>query len=499
MANNEKNPQIQNTPTAFVIFGATGDLARKRIFPALFKLYKANLLPDKIQIIAAARTSHSSWDFRTIVNESISQIDKEKFPRFYENIEYVPLDIAKDKNLNDITSAVKAFEKETGSCVQKTYYMAISPTILESSIENLGKNGLHLTCPNHKSERSKPIVIIEKPFGEDLASAKSLATKLNKYFSEDQIYRIDHYLGKETVQNIFTFRFGNEMFEPVWNNQYIDQVQITTAEFIGVEKRGAFYDKTGALRDIIQNHMLQLLSLVTISEPQKFDAKSIREQKVKIIKSIKDQKEEEIIKNSVRGQYEKYLEEDNVDQNSKTETYAMTRFFLEDKRWEGVPFYLRTGKRLTGKVTSIIIQFTEKGHKIFEGFKEANIPNIITIQIQPNEGIGIRLTAKKPGLTNMFEPVDMEFCYKTSFDTPQPDAYERLILDVIQKDQSLFISQQEVEESWKVVDPIEKVWSENKVPLNIYKQGSWGPDATEEILKKDGNNWLQPLLTICKI
>ncbi|MCR4324307.1 MAG: glucose-6-phosphate dehydrogenase [Candidatus Curtissbacteria bacterium] len=488
---------IKKSPATFVVFGATGDLARKRIFPALFKLYKANLLPTAFKIIAAARTEHSSENFRAIVDESLSAVDKEKIPSFFEKIQYVPLDVAEDKNLTEVTNAISEFEKEAAGCVKRIYYMAISPTILEEAVENLGKNGLHLACQNHND--NKPLVIVEKPFGQDLKSAQKIAQVLSKYFVQDQIYRIDHYLGKETVQNIFAFRFANELFESLWNNKFIDHIQITTAENIGVEKRGAFYDKTGALRDIIQNHIIQLLALIAMEEPEDSSSKSIKEKKLEVIKNIKKLTPEEIKTSTVRGQYEGYLEEENIEPNSKTESYAMTKLFIENERWQGVPFYLRTGKRLTGKVTSIILQFKDRQHKIFEGFENPNIPNTITIQIQPNEGIGIRLTAKKPGLTSEFEPVAMEFCYKTSFDTPQPEAYERLLLDVILGNQSLFISQEEIEESWKVIDPIEEAWSKNEVPLTVYKPGTWGAEEAEEILKKDGREWLQPILTICKI
>lgn len=478
---------IKNIPTAFVIFGATGDLARKKIFPSLYQLYKNNLLPNKLKIVAAARTPHTRESFTQILKETTVVKDPKAWNDFINQIDYLSLDVAQDKNLDKIAKLLEKFEKESDVCIKRIFYMAISPIILEKAIENLGKHKLHLGCQIH-TLRAR--IVVEKPFGQNLKSAQNLNNKLGKYFAEDQIYRIDHYLGKETVQNIFAFRFANELFEPVWNNKFIDHVQITQAEYRGIEKRGEFYDQTGALRDITQNHLLQLLALTAMEKPQKFEAKSILKAKLEIVSAIKKLTPDNVVKNTVRGQYEGYLSEEKVAKDSQMETYALTKLEIENERWQGVPFYPRTGKRLEGNVTSIIIQFKEKSHKI---------PNHITIQIQPNEGIGIRLAAKKPGLSTNLEPVDMEFCYKTSFDVPQPDAYERLLLDIILGDQSLFLSQEIIEESWKVIDPIEEVWRSGKPKLVIYKPGSWGPKEADELIEKDNRQWLAPLLTICKI
>ena len=487
MAKQQDIENIRNTAAVFVIFGATGDLAKKRIFPALFKLYKNKLLPQKFKIIACARTRYTSEKFREYLVENLKIEDKSDFPNFAKLIEYFSADIAEDINLNRITKLIDDFEKDANTCPQRIFYMAVSPQILELSFQNFGKNNLHLGCTTHAN---KPRIIIEKPFGSNLKSAQHINSTLRKYFLEDQIYRIDHYLGKETVQNIFAFRFANEIFEPVWNNKYIDHVQITTAEYLGVEKRGEFYDKTGALRDIVQNHLIQLMTLVTMEAPENFNAQQIMKNKLEIIKNIKKLSTSEVENSTVRGQYEGYLQEEKINPSSQTESYALIKLAINNNRWHDVPFYLRTGKKLTGKVTSIIIRFKEKGNQI---------PNHITIQIQPNEGIGIELAAKKPGLGTELEPVDMEFCYKTSFDTAQPEAYERLLLDVILADQSLFLSQEIIEESWKIIDPIEKVWQNDKPKLAIYKPGTWGPKEADELIEKDGREWLQPLLTICKL
>ena len=483
-------------PTAIVIVGATGNLARKRIFPALFALFKNNLLPSTFRIIATARTPHSDNSFRKKVKDMLGLKDEVKWQSFAKVISYVPADFGEGINLAEITKKLDSFEKEAQTCILRIYYLSISPQIVKDAVQNLGKNKLHLGCRLHNT---RPRIIVEKPFGKDLKTAQILEKTLSAYFAEEQIYRIDHYLGKETVQNIFVLRFGNDLFEPIWNNRYIDHIQITTAEGIGVEKRGQFYDKTGALRDITQNHLLQLLTLTTMEEPETFDVNGIREKKLEILKNIKIPSVGEIINSTVRGQYKGYTQEENVSAGSKTETYALIKLFVNNTRWQGIPIYLRTGKKLMGKVTSIIIQFKEKSHKLLANFWQKPMPNHITLQIQPNEGIGIRLVAKKPGLTTALEPVDMEFCYKTSFDTPQPEAYERLLLDVILGDQSLFISQQEVEASWKIIDPVEKVWANGRPKLAIYEPGSWGPKEAEDLIKKDGRIWLAPLLTICKI
>ncbi len=494
MATPKDIEDVKKSASVFVIFGATGDLSRRKIFPSFFELSKNSLLPEKFKIIACARSKFTSSDFTDSLKELINPKDPKSWEAFAKKIEYVSADVEKNIDLPKVSAAISKFEDAAQVCPQQIFYMAISPFIFKESIKNLGKNKLNLGCSRHP-KRAR--IVIEKPFGFDLKSALELDAQLHELFEENHIYRIDHFLGKETVQNIFAFRFGNELFEPIWNNLYVDNVQITAAERIGIERRGEYYDKTGALRDFIQNHLLQLLAITTMEMPGKFDHNHIRDKKLEIIKSIKKLTADEVVSSTVRGQYEGYRQEEKVDPNSQTETYAMVKFEIENKRWQGVPFYLRTGKHLEGKVSSIIFSFKEKGHKFFENFWDRSMPNHITLQIQPNEGIGIRLVAKKPGLTTALEPVDMEFCYRTSFDTPQPDAYERLLMDIMIGDQTLFLG--DVTESWKLIDPIEEVWQSGKPPLHIYKHGSWGPEAADEFIKKEGSEWLAPLLTICKI
>ena len=486
--------KAKNTPTAFVIFGATGDLTNKKIFPSFFELYKAKLLPQNFKIIAAARSKLTTADYLLSLKERVMVKDYKIWDEFAKLIEYIPNDIEEGKNLEEITRNLENYENEIGKCTQRIYYMAISPYIYEKAFQNLGAHKMHLGCTLHKNLAK---IVVEKPFGHDLKSAQKLNFILSLYFGEGQIFRIDHYLGKETGQNIFAFRFGNELFEPVWNNKFVDHVQITLAEPRGIERRGEYYDRAGALRDIVQNHLLQLLAIVTMDVPSRFEQKAIRAKKIEIVKSIKKLNHSDIISHTVRAQYENYLREEKVDPKSQTETYAALKLYIESPRWQGVPFYLRTGKKLAGHVSSIIFQFKEKGHEIFENFWDKPMPNHMLLQIQPNEGIGIRLVAKKPGLSTSLEPVDMEFCYKTSFDVPQPDAYERLLIDIIVGDQTLFLGQ--VEESWKIIDPIEEVWASDKPKLETYKIGSWGPKAADDLIEADGRKWLTPLLTICKI
>ena len=485
---------VKEKATAFVVFGATGDLSRKKIFPSFFELFKTNLLPEKFKIIAAARSAYSNKEFTQSLKENIEADDKNLWRKFSDLIEYIQCDVESGKNINLLSQRLEDLEKTNKVCTQRIFYMAVSPFIYGKAFENLGKYKLNLGCLNHQKLAR---IVTEKPFGFNFQSAHNLNEILNKYFDESQIFRIDHFLGKETVQNIFAFRFGNEIFEPIWNRNFVDNVQITLAERIGIEKRGESYDKMGALRDVVQNHLLQLLTIVTMDEPTTFSRDSIRHKKIEILKAIRPFSKDDVINNTIRGQYNGYQQEANVAKNSKTDTFALVKLFIENGRWQGVPFYLRTGKKLTGAVTSIIFQFKEHGHELFKNFQQKPIPNHITLQIQPDEGIGISLVAKKPGLTTVLEPVDMEFCYKKSFDVPQPNAYERLLMDIILGDQTLFLGR--IGNSWKIIDPIEKVWQKGNPKLEVYEQGSWGPQAADKLIAADGRQWLAPLLTICKI
>ena len=351
----QSDGDIKKTPTVFVIFGATGDLARKKIFPSFFELFKNGLLPEKFKIIAAARSPFTTDQFLQILAQTVDA-KSDTWDKFTKIIEYFQCDVERDVNLNKLEDELKKVEKEFGQCAQRVFYMAISPYIYEAAFDLLGKHNLHLSCAEHNT---KTRIVVEKPFGHDYESSQILNKKLSTYFEENQIFRIDHVLGKETVQNIFAFRFANEIFEPIWNNKYIDNIQITYAEYVGVDRRGEYYDRAGALRDIIQNHLLQLLCIATMEEPDKFEQLAIRTKKLEVLKSIKKITPQEVANTTIRGQYEGYLSEEKVDPKSTTETYAMVKLEIENKRWQGVPIYLRTGKRLTGKVTSIIFSFKE--------------------------------------------------------------------------------------------------------------------------------------------
>lgn len=478
----------------FVIFGATGDLARKKIFPSFFELYKNKLLPNKFKIIAAARSPFTTDQFLDILKDTIVNPVDNSWSDFSKLIEYINSDLEQDIGLDKLSARLEDIESEFNSCTQRIFYLSVSPYIYGSAIDTLGRHNLELGCTTHDK---KSRIVIEKPLGNNFESAQELQKKLGQYYQEEQIFRIDHILGKETVQNIFAFRFANEIFEPIWNNKYIDNIQITFSEHIGVEKRGEYYDRAGALRDIVQNHLLQLLAIATMEEPTNFSQMSIRQKKVELLQSIKKLSPQEVQKSTVRAQYDNYLTEDKIDPKSKTETYAMVKLEIENERWRGVPIYMRTGKKLAGKVTSIIFSFKEKIHDIYKNVQTQQLPNHITIQIQPNEGIGIHIVVKKPGLTTELETADMEFCYKRSFNTPQPDAYERLLMDIIAGDQTLFLGP--VGESWKIIDPIRQAWDSDNPKLAKYKSGSWGPKEADDLIKKDGRKWLAPLLTICKI
>jgi len=484
--------QIKDLPTAFVIFGATGDLARKKIFPSFYELSKNNLLPGKFKIIAAARSKHTTESFLAIVKEHLSKTDETSWKNFASKIEYFPCDVAQNKKLDKLQKDLDSFEVNLGACVQRVFYLAVAPDIYEAAFKNLGEHKFNLGCTRHQK---KARIVIEKPFGYDFESSQKLQKTLSDYFEEKQIFRIDHFLGKETVQNIFAFRFGNEIFEPIWNNKFVDNIQITFSEYKGIDKRGSFYDKVGALRDVVQNHLLQLLTLVTMDEPKEFTQKSIRDKKLEILNNIKKMSAEEVEKFTIRGQYEGYRDEDNIGINSQTETFAMVKLLIENERWQNVPVYIRTGKKLMGNVTSIIVSFKDRGHPIFENFWDKPMPNHVTIQIQPSEGIGVRLVGKKPGLVTALEPIDLEYCYKNT--QGNPSAYERLLMDIIAGDQTLFLGQ--IGPSWKFIDQIREVWDKNKPKLATYKPGGWGPEEAEKLLEKDDRQWLAPLLTICKI
>jgi glucose-6-phosphate 1-dehydrogenase len=399
----------------------------------------------------------------------------------------VTLDPEKPETFQGLAGALAKLDQEQGTAGNYLYYLAVPPSLFDGYVRQLGEVGLL-----REEEGRWRRVIIEKPFGHDLESARVLNRQIREALSERQIYRIDHYLGKETVQNIMAFRFANGIFEPIWNRRYVDHVQITVAEDIGVEERGAFYEKIGALRDVAQNHLMQLLTLVGMEPPVAWDATAIRDEKVQVLRAVRRWPPSDCGEIAVRGQYEGYRNEHNVDPNSSTETFVAMKLLIDNWRWADVPFYLRTGKKLASKVTEIAIQFKEVPHLLFAKTAVEEIdPNVLVIRIQPNEGISLTFGTKVPGQDIMVRTVDMEFDYEQDFGSGTPEAYERLLLDCMLGDATLFLRADEIEQAWEIVDPIRKHWSQGGRP-GFYKPGTWGPRAADEILSRDGRTWRDP-------
>ncbi|MSN25354.1 MAG: glucose-6-phosphate dehydrogenase [Geobacter sp.] len=490
-------------PTILVIFGAGGDLTWRKLLPALYNLLLDNHLPERLAIVGVARRKLEDGSFRAKIREGIDSFsrrqveDEQLWNRFAENISYVSEDLTDSASGAALSGRLARIEEQWGVRANRVYYLAIPPTVMEPAAAMLKRLGVCRDCARDR-------LVVEKPFGRDLLSAQALNAFLNGMFVESQIYRIDHYLGKETVQNILAFRFANSLFEPVWNRSYIDHVQITVAETVGVEERGEYYDQAGALRDMVQNHLLQILCLVAMEPPINFEADEIRNKKVDVLHAIRPIKGEEIHRYAVRGQYRKgnvlgkavpgYPEEKNVAPDSGTETYAAFKFHIDNWRWQGVPFYLRTGKRLPSKVSEVSIIFRSPPHQFFPSAAVENWqPNRIVIRIQPEEGIGTRIQVKQPGTRLLLGAADMQFLYREAFRAPAPEAYETLLLDVIRGDATLFMRGDQVESAWKVVMPILEAW-ESVPPADFpdYPAGSWGPETADQLTAREGHSWLQP-------
>jgi glucose-6-phosphate 1-dehydrogenase len=473
-------------PISIVIFGASGDLTQRKLVPSLFNLFLKKRLPKQFRIVGYGNTDFSDDQFRSHLEEGMKQFAPFKYKdkdwnSFAENIAYQQgryTDLADFKRLG---AFIKDWEINSGN---RIYYMATPPGVFPNIIDLLGLTD-QLTEYNGWRR-----VVIEKPFGTNLASAESLNGQIHKTLNEKQIYRIDHYLGKETVQNILVTRFANTIFEPLWNRTYIDHVEITVAEKVGVEHRGRFYDKVGVMRDMFQNHLLQLVSLVAMEPPASFDATALRNEKVKVLGSIRPMKEEEVAQRTVHAQYEGYRQEDGVSPESTTPTYAAIKLQIANWRWQGVPFYLRSGKALKEKLTQVTIQFKEPPHLLFPS-KNGNLtPNMLVLYLQPDEGVHWRFEAKVPDTIAEMRSVDMEFHYADTFGkTAIPEAYERLLLDTITGDASLFTRADEVEVAWGLIDPIIEAWSANKKQIATYEKGTWGPTEADELLARDQRKW----------
>lgn len=504
--------KIKPAPTAITIFGGTGDLTHLKLIPALYELEKGGYLPEKLAIIGVARKKLTKQNYLKTLRPSVeknsrSKFDKSSWEAFSKKIDFYSLDFNNEKDFVPLKEKLDTLEKIWGVCFNRIFYLATAPSFFPIIFGAAKKHGLNIGCDIHNNPAR---IVIEKPFGRDLKTAKQLNDRLDEVFTEDQIYRIDHFLAKETVQNVLAFRFANEIFEPILNNRYVDNIQIAQLEDIGIESRGGYYEEAGALRDMIQNHLLQILAIVTMNEPKKFDAASIRKEKVELLKNVKTIAPNEVEKYLVRGQYgpgkmngesvSGYRQEDKVGEGSNTETFVAAKFTIETDNWKGVPIYMKHGKRLQKALTQITIQFKEAGHALFDHLPQQPSANILTFQIKPDEGIGIRVVAKKPGLKMEVADVDMEFCYASAFREPLPDAYERLLLDIMLGDQTLFPHVDEVIRSWEIVDNILKGWEKSQKPqFPNYAAGSWGPKEADKLIERDGHSWLAHQLSVCQI
>ncbi len=489
-------------PAVMVIFGATGDLSGRKLLPALYNLARQRSLPAGFAVVGAAKDEMSDNAFRKLASQKVQEfsrtqpIEDRVLTSFLAMLSYVKVDFSNVEDFKVLDKKLQELDAANHIPGNRIFYCATPPTTYETITLQLQAAGLNKGDGFHR-------IVVEKPFGTDLQSARELTAKLQKVFSEDSVFRIDHYLGKETVQNILAFRFANSIFEPVWNSNLIDHVQITVAEEIGIENRGAYYDKAGALRDIVQNHGLQLITLTAMEPPLAFEANAVRDEKVKVLRSIRPLIGEDIEQSTVRGQYTRgwvlgeqvagYREEKNVAADSQTETFAALRLYVDNWRWAGVPFYVRAGKRLPKRVTEIRVQFKRPPHLTFgrEAMKEVD-PNAITLRIQPEEGISLKFGAKVPSAGLRIRSVTMDFQYMTSFLVEAPEAYERLLLDCMIGDPTLFTRADEVEAAWKLIDPIEGSWQMERPPLQTYQAGTWGPEAAAQLLQSDGREWHRP-------
>ena len=481
-----------------VIFGASGDLTSRKLVPALYNLKRNGLLPADTRIVGFSRTPMTDDEWRATLRESTAKhaegapLDDASWREFAKTIHYQPGDIGRSEDFQGLADRLHTLEGAAETT--RVYYLATAPQFYEPVVAALGSHGMAIETNGPRR------IVVEKPFGTDLATARALNEHLHSVFHERQVFRIDHYLGKESVQNILALRFANTIFEPVWNRRYIDHVQITVAESIGVEGRGAFYEETGALRDILQNHLLQLLTLVAMEPPANLEADALRDEKVKVLRAIRPIPVEKVDQSVVRGQYGPgwvgateatgYRSEPAVDPESETETFVAARLEIDDWRWAGVPFYLRAGKRLPKRATEIAIQFKDVPQRLFPTVGDEPEPNLLVIRIQPDEGILMRFAAKVPGLGIDVRPVNMDFAYGSAFTVESPDAYETLILDALLGDASLFTRADEVEAAWRIVDPIIDAWIAGAEPeMPNYTSGTWGPEAADELLTREGRRW----------
>jgi glucose-6-phosphate 1-dehydrogenase len=507
----EENPlregvRLERTadPCIVVIFGASGDLTKRKLVPALYRLTQERLLPAEFAIVGVARTAMGIEDFRDKMKEAVAsfteakRVDESVWQSFAQGIFYLTGDITDPEMYGELAKLLDRIDRERGTAGNRVFYLSTAPSLYSDAIKLLGGSGL-----SEERDGTWTRIIIEKPFGTDLDSAIRLNQEVAAVFDEDQVYRIDHYLGKETVQNLLVFRFANGIFEPIWNRQYIDHVQVTNAEVLGVEGRGSFYESAGAVRDMIQSHVFQVVSLVAMEPPASLAANAVRDEKVKAMQAVRAIPYERVDEYAARGQYGPgavmgkhvpgYREEEGVKPDSTTETYAALKLYFDNWRWAGVPFYLRSGKRMPKRVTEIAIQFKEAPHLLFGSIPQQQLePNVLVIRVQPDEGITLRVGVKVPGQVTRIRWVNMDFRYGASFGISSPEAYERLLLDCILGDTTLYARRDMTERGWEIVMPLLKRWGDERPDFPNYESGSWGPDEADELIEKDGRRWRRP-------
>ena len=479
-------------PCALVVFGATGDLTRRKLFPALYSLAVRGLLPERFGIVGVARTEQATKDWVAAMKAAVKEFGRDElradvWDEFAAGMRYVATDFADDEGEDAVVQALRELDEKRGTGGNRVYYLAVPPAAFQTIVQKLGER---------RSAEGWVRLIVEKPFGHDQASARGLNETILRHFKEDEIFRIDHYLGKETVQNMLALRFANGIFEPIWNRQFIDHIQITVAESMGIGSRAAFYEQAGAIRDIFQNHLLQLVALTAMEPPIDFTADSVRNEKVKVLRALHTPGPKSV----VRGQYGRgfiegeevpgYREEEGVASDSMTETFVAAKLYVDNWRWADTPIYIRAGKRMPRRETTIAIQFQRAPHPPFaeiagEGLK----PNVLLIHVQPDEGVSLAIGAKVPGAGMSIRTVHMDFLYGGAFRTGLPEAYERLILDAMLGDATLFTRADEVDEQWALVDSIVAAWKRDRPMFPNYPAGTWGPSAADELLRRDGRSW----------
>ena len=479
-------------PCILVIFGASGDLTKRKLFPALYSLAFRRLLPENFAVVGAARSEETDEDFKERMKEAVQENARDDFrddvwELLADGMRYVPLDFADEQGEDDLARTLTELDQQRGTRGNRVYYLATPPVVFPTVVQAVGKR---------RAAEGWTRLIIEKPFGHDLASARELQQVIEKYFDEKEVFRIDHYLGKETVQNMLALRFANGIFEPIWNRQFIDHVQITVAETLGIEARADYYERAGAVRDIFQNHLLQLVAITAMEPPIDFTADSVRNEKVKVLRAMHTPGPKSV----VRGQHGRgyiegeevpaYREEAGVDPQSMTETYVSAKLYVDNWRWADTPFYIRTGKRLARRETTIAIQFKRAPHPPFEELSAERLrPNVLLVHVQPDEGVSLAIGVKVPGQGMTIRTVHMDFLYGGAFRTGLPEAYERLILDAMLGDATLFTRIDEVEEQWSLVDAIVAAWARDRPAFPNYPAGTWGPTGADELMERDGRSW----------